>query len=119
MKTINRQAVLVRAKQPFVDWINEVERSMDSPTRFDLEQVNDDSHVYLIQEIDMMEDTYEYFASFKEEIFETEVASWFTDPSLWPHRLTSEVFDEWFEVTHHSVLIDLERGRLKRSGRWP
>jgi hypothetical protein len=118
MKEINRQAAFVRAKQPFVDWINEVERSMGSSDRSDLERVNDDSHVYLFREFDMLEDTDEYFPAFKEDIFVNELAAWFTDPALWPSRRTIDVFDDWFEVTYHSMLLDLESGRVKKAGQW-
>ena len=118
MKDINRQAAFARAKQPFVDWINEVERSAGSSDRFDLERVNDDSHVYLFREFDMLEDTDEYFTTFKEDIFENELAAWFTDPTLWPRRRTSDVFDDWFEVTYHSMLLDLESSRVKKAGQW-
>lgn len=118
MKAINRQAALVRVKQPFVDWINEVERSTGSSDKFDLEQVNDECHVYLLRHFDMLEDTDEYFTAFKEDIFENELAAWYTDPSLWPRQRTSDVFDDWFEVTYHSMLLDLESSRVKKTGQW-
>ena len=119
MKTINRQAAVVKAKQPFVDWINSVEKADGSSTGFDLAQVNDDCNVYLFEEFDHPDDTRSYFEDFKDEIFEAELMGWYTEPSLWPSDRTNEMFDRWFEVEFHCMVVDIETGRLKRDDPFP
>jgi hypothetical protein len=42
-----------------------------------------------------------------EEIFVEQLAGWFTDPATWPQHRSFDVFCHWFEVQHHSMLIDL------------
>ena len=119
MQTVNRQAARVRAKQPFVDWINSVTKVEGDSSRVDLAQVNEDCNVYLFDEFDHPDDTRSYFEDFKEEIFEAELMGWYTDPSRWPKDRTIEMFDCWFEVEFHCMVVDLETGRLKRDGPFP
>ena len=51
---------------------------------------------------------------FKPAIFESELNGWFRDPNLWPEDRSIEVIDQWLRIYLHSMLIDLERGRLKK-----
>jgi len=46
---LNRDLLIVRLKQPFVDWINEADPYPDS-THITLESANEDSSVFLIHE---------------------------------------------------------------------
>ena len=118
VRVVNRQAVVVAAKQPFVDWINRVEKQSGNEATFDLARVNCECNTYLVQEFDMLDDTREYFETFKPAIFEAELNGWFTDPVLWPRDRSNEVFDRWLEVDVYSVVVDLERGRLKKRDRF-
>ena len=44
---------------------------------------------------------------FCEEIFEEQLASWYSDTSTWPENRSFEVFSQWFDFQHHSMLVDL------------
>ena len=46
---LNRDLLIVRYKQPFVDWVNEADPNPDGRL-MTLEEVNDDSPAYLIHE---------------------------------------------------------------------
>jgi hypothetical protein len=41
------------------------------------------------------------------EIFEEQLAGWYTDASPWPRDRSFAVFCQWFEYQHHSMLVDL------------
>ncbi|MCP3888985.1 MAG: hypothetical protein GY702_08955 [Desulfobulbaceae bacterium] len=36
---------------------------------------------------------------------ESEIEDWYTDESLWPKNRDRKLFDEWFDVECHGVLI--------------
>lgn len=42
-----------------------------------------------------------------EEIFEEQLAGWYTDESVWPRDRGFHVFRRWFDYHHHSMVIDL------------
>ena len=47
-----------------------------------------------------------------EQLFESEIEDWYTDESLWPKNRNRKLFDEWFDVECHSVLIDTVDGKI-------
>jgi hypothetical protein len=110
---VNRQVVIVRAKQPFVEWINRICATEKEPTQFSLEQVNEDPHAFLIPHFECVEDSKEYLREMKPMLFEMLLDGWYRDPGLWPEDRTSEVFDEWFEASLHTGVVDLALERLK------
>ena len=104
---INRQAVVVKAKQPFVDWINSnpVEPGQKRPS-FTLELVNQDCLVLLIPEFDSLEEAPEDVGYIKMDIFEESLEAWYTDEDFWPKNRDEKMFDEWFTLEIHSDVID-------------
>jgi hypothetical protein len=111
---VNRQVVVVRAKEPFVEWINRISASEKEPTQFSLAEVNRDPHTFLIPHFDCVADAHEYLVGIKPLLFEMLLGGWYGDPELWPEDRTSEVFDEWFEVSIHTGVVDLAFERFKR-----
>ncbi|MBN1499970.1 MAG: hypothetical protein JW982_07440 [Spirochaetes bacterium] len=106
---INRGALILRYKQPAIDWINSVDPSNDF--QITLEIANEDRTVYLIEDDDaedsdrMLKKTFKHF-------FENELFGWFTEESLWPHNLTYELFRKWFTVECHSMVEDYGSSEL-------
>lgn len=104
---INRGAVLLRYKEPMVRWINEADPSDKNPG-ITAESVQQECTVYLISDDDSDgEDAVQNWveANFQ-ELFESELEGWYTDPNLWPRQRTLETFRQWFEVEYHSVIVD-------------
>ena len=100
---VNRLALILHPKQPFVDWVN----SLDSDEfNLTLEQANDDLTIHLIHEIEP--DQYEsgIKANWK-FLFEEHLHNWYTDEAMWPQKRTYAMFREWFDVTFHSMIEDL------------
>jgi len=100
---INRCAVTVRAKQPFLDWMFTLPDMQD----IDLEQVNQDPSVYLLPEVDDLADQEDLLAGFYDLIFEEELTGWWRVEDDWPETEDLELFRAWFEVTFHSGIMDL------------
>jgi hypothetical protein len=76
--------------------------------------VNQEAHVYLLDYHETEETNLEHVDEFKPEIFEFELSAWYSDPGLCPEAWSVEFIDRWLRIDLHSMLIDLERSRLKK-----
>ena len=104
MDTLNRSAIVVRPKQPFLDWLHAAD-----PTSGEISLANliQEPTIYLIPECDTDEEVADVLRELCEEIFEEQLADWYTDTSTWPSDRSFEVFCQWFDYQHHSMLVDL------------
>lgn len=50
------------------------------------------------------------------KVFERELKGWYVDPTLWPERRTLATFRAWFDVEHHSVVVDTVGGAIYDDG---
>lgn len=100
---LNRAVLILRYKQPFVDWINAAD---PSPTRkLTLADVNDDNPAHLIEVEDAGE--FEEWLELNGEIlFEEELNGWYTDPDLWPQDRSLAVFKRWCGFELHTMVMD-------------
>ena len=101
---INRSALILKFKEPFVRWINEADPYEDDPG-ISIEKANEDRTVYLITEDDG-ENVEEWVSLNFRTLFENELEDWYTDETLWPKNRDKKTFYEWFEVECHTVIID-------------
>ena len=100
---INRCAVTVRAKQPFMDWLT----ALPDPVKPTLELVNQDPSVYLLPEVDDLSEQEDLLAEFYDLIFEEELVGWWRVEDDWPQVRTLGLFMEWFDIEFHSMILDL------------
>lgn len=89
---LNRAALILRYKQPFVDWINGADPSPASHP-LTLAEVNQEHTVYLV-EVEHEEELAEWLARHHEELFEHELKGWYTDPALWPRDRSLKMLRE-------------------------
>ncbi len=73
-----------------------------------MESVNKDNTVYLIREEDAesQEHIDKWLKLNYEELFESELDSWYTDEDLWPKNRSLKLFKEWFEIEYFTLLHD-------------
>jgi hypothetical protein len=109
MLTLNRTALLVRPRQAFLDWLHREDPTSRHLTLHDLRQ---DSTVYLLPECDDDEATRECLEAFCVHVFEEELDGWIRTPSSWPPLRDFKVFEQWFEWTVHSMVVDLSADPL-------
>lgn len=102
---VNRASLILRYKQPFVDWINAADPSPTSQT-LTLAEVNSERTVYLI-EVEDEEELAGWLAEHHRELFEEELAGWYTDPALWPQDRSLRLLKEWCSFELHTVVVDL------------
>ena len=104
MSEINRSLIILRPKQPFLDWAQSLD---DESKDLTLESLNEDSTAYLIPEIWQDSDQEEFLRTCYEILFEEQLEGWWTDEAAWPKQRDLKMFLEWFEVEFHSLVFDL------------
>lgn len=108
---INRAAVILCYKEPFIRWINESDPNKDDPG-VNAEELKNDKTVYLISRDDVENIDRWITRNFK-VLFEDELESWYTDESLWPKKRDRKTFNAWFDVEWHSVITDTAKGPIE------
>lgn len=111
MESINRSAVIIKPKQPFIDWLNSIP---DDSISFTLEQILEDNITFLIPEYDNPEDSRNYVKKMNSQIFEWELWGWIVTKELWPKNRNWEMFQEWFSFEINSEIFDLVDGDIEK-----
>ena len=104
MLTLNRSALVVKPKQPFLDWLHTAD-----PTSLglSLQEVVQEPTIYLIPECDTKAEVDEALRELCKKIFIEQLAGWFDDRTTWPRDRGFDAFCKWFDFQHHSMLVDL------------
>lgn len=103
MYTINRSIAIIRQKQPFVDWANQLP---DAELKSSLDDFKTDCLAILIPDYDTDEEAEGYINEIYEDIFIEELYGWCTEEAWFPQDRTNEMFWQWFEVELHSIVMD-------------
>lgn len=103
MKIVNRGYISIKAKQPYIDWVNEMEGAeiMDAET---------EANIYLIEE-DFFDEEPVLKAKFK-AIFRNELMAISEDEENYP-VINIETFNDWFKVEMGASVFDCVPGGLK------
>lgn len=104
MPEINRSLLVVKPKQPYLDWVHTL---IDE--RFTLDDVRDDSTAYLIPEVELIDERAVIIECCYDFIFEVELASWHPHQADWPEQRDLKTFLEWFDLEFHSLVLDMGR----------
>jgi hypothetical protein len=107
---INRGVIVVKPRQPYVDWANSCD---DAPTKMTVGDSHDEWTAYLLPEWYDDDELERLLRKHSRFIFENELAGWSTDESTWPKRRGYVTFREWFDIEHHSVVLDLGDGSIE------
>lgn len=107
---LNRSSVIVRPKQPYLDWISEIDELGILP------EAGDECTVYLIPEYEDNLQKMEIMSVCFEAIFEVELSGWNRDEDTWPQNRTFEMFCEWFSLEFNLMVTDLCDYEIKEDG---
>jgi hypothetical protein len=107
---LNRDLIVVRLKQPFVDWVNEADPYTDG-SRMTLEAVNEDVSTFLVHDY-ASEDLEGWLKEGYLILFEAILEEWYVDEALWPQDRTLALFKRWCGVEIHSMVFDIVDGPL-------
>ena len=107
---VNRGVIVVKPRQPYVDWASDCD---DLPTKASLKDLRIDCTTYLVPDWYDDEEFERVLKRHSRFIFENELAGWTTDESTWPKRRGYKTFREWFDIEHHSVVLELGDGMIE------
>src|SRR5262245_57229626 len=98
---LNRAVLIVRPKQPYLDWAASLDDSGVLP------DITGEQTVYLVPEYESDEDAQEVLETVYATVFENELYGWRTDEAAWPRNRDFQTFLAWFSIEMHSVIEDL------------
>lgn len=114
MKTINRALIVIKPKQPFLDWI--LARTDTEESEVTLEDLrSEDCTAILVPEFDDYDEVWEVIEDLAPGLFEIELSGWRRTPELWPTKRDFKTFKEWFDVEIHSMVGDSVKGQIKKT----
>ncbi len=106
---VNRAALTVIPRQPFIDWVNSFDQS---ETALTINDPGDEVSVYLVDEVWTEADVTKALKRHYATIFAQELAAWYPDRKRWPQPRDLRTFKRWFEVKVSSVVVDLSEHHM-------
>ncbi|HZY35671.1 MAG TPA: hypothetical protein VFE53_03420 [Mucilaginibacter sp.] len=103
---VNRHAVVVKPRQPLLDWINAIYP--------DFAEDGSETTVYLVKVQLSLQDTEKWLKRYFKDIFESELNDRHTDENDWPQRRTYKLFKEWFDIELHEHVVDMEDKPMRK-----
>ena len=102
----NKSMALLRAKQPFVDWLNSLNDEVSDD--LSLAEIQADSTVYLMPPCADPQDAMNYLEIHAKKIMEHELSDWTVDENDWPANRDFNVLCDWFEIIYCDSFFELE-----------
>ena len=100
VKIVNRCAVAVEPRQPFIDWAQQLQPDQPLPPgAFE-------PGLYLLPLYESRKDAIELLQQGYEEIFCSELKTWSPDPETWPSPRSLGMFQEWFAFRFYDLVSD-------------
>jgi hypothetical protein len=104
MWSVNRSVLVVRPRQPYLDWVHSLD---EEGKKFTLDDLQRDCTALLVPSVESDDHQDEIVAEIYEEVFEHELWSWMQDPAVWPRKRDLATFQAWFELEFCSVAMDV------------
>ncbi len=98
---LNRAVLIVRPRQPYLDWAASLDDSGLLP------DVTGEQTVYLVPEFETDDEAQQVLEMVFAGVFANELWGWHTDEAAWPQQRDFETFLLWFSIELHSVIEDL------------
>jgi hypothetical protein len=108
----NRMAAILKAKQPFLDWLNTHPHAKG--LTYTLEGLNQEPHLFLFPLFDLMDDNRGQVELAKPHLFAEMLEAWYRDETTWPKDRAVKVFNEWFDVEISTDITDFGDGEIGR-----
>lgn len=105
---INRTALMVKAREPFIGWLKEIDDSIS------LDEEMLEATIYLLAIKENDKETENWIKENFNRIFIKELEEWYLDESIWPQNRTYTMFREWFDVSFYSMVYDLEDSPVEK-----
>lgn len=103
--TLDRSAMQLIYKQPFLDWVYSVEPSQSQDLR--LQELSDDNDIFMIPNFDDLIDKEKWLEKRWHVFFGIMLFNCQADEAKWPKNRTYKMFRDWFEIKFHSLVWDM------------
>lgn len=97
--TITRTGLVVRSKQPFLDWLKSHDPDLKN-------YIEDDTDIYLLPEFDETSEIEDWLQMNFDTIFMHQMNEWYMDDSYWVENRDFKMFKEWFDYSLHTMIFD-------------
>jgi hypothetical protein len=104
MQVVDRAALLVTPKAPYVEWA----KSIDDKALEDVAVLLGETSVYLVAEPPDDSGDACVMRKYATQIFEHELVAWHRDEEAWPRKRDYMTFMQWFDVRVQPLIFDLE-----------
>ncbi len=111
---VNRTAILIKPKKPFIDWakyVNDNEKISDRAVEKEFDKY---TNTYLLKEIGDDAELEKRVRERFQTIFDNELSGWSQDESEWPQKRDYKTFKEWFEIIDSVMVYDTDTSILER-----
>ena len=112
MLALNRTAIIVRPKLPFLEWLHAADPTSATLTLADLAL---EPTIYLVPECADGEQERAALQTVFRTIFENQLDGWWRDRATWPSSRSFGKFSQWFDCQFHSTFARLD-GRAAPRG---
>ncbi|MGE5496425.1 MAG: hypothetical protein ACM3Q2_00005 [Syntrophothermus sp.] len=111
MYSVDRHLLIIRPREPFLDWLKNIAPENQALT---LSHLSHDNTAFMIPKHDMPEEDHRYIRSIFPDLFDMVLEEWVLDTDLWPADRTYEKFRDWFDLDIHSVLLDTSETEIQK-----
>ena len=98
--SVRRSAFVIKPKQPFLDWLIEIDQENESIV------LKEDQDVYLLPVFDETKQMENWLKRNFDQIFCDQMNNWYIDETLWVQVRTYKTFKEWFDYSLHTMIWD-------------
>lgn len=102
---VNRMAVAVKVKQPYIDWANGLPDNSGMIVTAD--KINEKPTTFLMPNYETESSIEKFLQKAKPRIFAQQLNAWCTDPDWWPEDLSAREFNKWFDLEVSEMIFDL------------
>jgi hypothetical protein len=107
-ENINRSALVLKPKKPFIDWI----KNLDD--QFEINEIIEDPDIYLLPDFEEVQQMVNWLKKNYDMIFIDQMNNWYTDETLWVTNRTFKLFKEWFDFSLHTMILDTAEQSIKK-----
>lgn len=113
MKLLNRSALMLIPRQPYVDWVNSLPADISELEQpLERQQLTAEGRVYLIDEYEAEQSLVPVIERYGLALLKNELGAWDEFAEHWPDPLANELISQWFELRLLPLAFDAESGPL-------
>ena len=107
-KNLKRSAVVIKPKQPFIDWLLSHDPGMK------ITEDLSETVIYLLPDYETIQQMENWLKKNYDELFSELLFQWYIDENMWPQKRNFKMFTEWFGYSLHTMIFDTQKGFIEK-----